>query len=195
MIVNYVTGLSIGLTIGRKLYSLFNNEQSAAQLQSGFILLHSLPGRRRYKNSLLIGNQALSDAWQSQMLRLPKVSRVTMNTVLGTFLIEYICPESDIERLLACLNGTEDTAELGEAEAEYSRMPLGRVGMKIRKVFAGLNDWLRKTTGHEWDLATLCAVIFSIIGLNKIITLRQVPSGPQLLWWAFGMLKGRVGLC
>lgn len=192
--MNYVTGLSIGLSIGHKLYGLFQNESRHAEANEGFVLLHTLPGRRRYKHEGLIGNQALADIWQAQMLRLPQVHRVTMNIQLGTFLIEYICPEAHIDRLLKCLSNLEQTPDSTDC-VQAKPNSLGRIGMKIRRFFVRVNQYLWQATGQQWDLATLCAVFFSVVGVHKIMTLRQFPSGPQLLWWAFGLLKGRHGLC
>lgn len=197
MIVNYVTGLSIGLSIGHKLYGLFQNESRHTETSEGFVLLHTLPGRRRYKHKCLVGNQDLADVWQAQMLRLPQVRRVTMNIQLGTFLIEYICPEAHIDRLLKCLSSLSQTPDSTESSdgVKQKQNSLGQVGLRIRRFFVRVNQYLWQATGQQWDLATLCAVFFSVVGAHKMMTLRQFPSGPQLLWWAFGLLKGRHGLC
>jgi hypothetical protein len=190
--MNYITGLSIGLSIGRQLHSLFFKkcaEPNAAA--GGFELLHSLTGRRRYRNSVLINNKPLAEFWQAQMLRLPKVKRVEMNIYRGTFLIEYDCSGAVIDRLMACLANFKAKKPCSPP-AHHS---VGHIGIGIHRAFNDINDCVREMTRNRWDLSTFLAVIFTFWGIYKIITLRQLPSGPQMLWWAYGLLKGRVVPC
>lgn len=41
------------------------------------------------------------------------------------------------------------------------------------------------------DLRTLIAVVLTLRGLRKTVFLGQRPTGPQMLWWALSLLRGR----
>ena len=53
------------------------------------------------------------------------------------------------------------------------------------------NQGVSDSTGHLLDLKALVSLMFIIRGLRRIITMNERASGPQLLWWAYSLLRGK----
>ena len=68
--------------------------------------------------------------------------------------------------------------------------PLAELGASIRRTAGAANVWLREKTRGWLDFPSVFALGFIVRGLRKILLYEQRPSGPQMLWWAFSILKG-----
>ena len=173
--MTYLTGLALGISAGRKLHQLMAG--------GGFTLVHALPGRRRYQHEDLFNNQELALEWEQYLARIKGMQQVRVNTVTGTVLLEYSCQEEYIDLALDYL---QQLHRLPEPNADY-----GQIGMNIRGLFRQLNRTLFNNTGRTLDLRTVTALAMLISGGLKIWNLGQRPAGPQLVWWAYSLLKGR----
>ncbi|WP_416184116.1 hypothetical protein [Megasphaera sp.] len=40
-------------------------------------------------------------------------------------------------------------------------------------------------------MRTVAALLLTLRGLRKVVFMGQRPSGPQMLWWALSLLRGR----
>ena len=67
---------------------------------------------------------------------------------------------------------------------------LAAVGQNLRRMTGELNQRLKTATRGWLDLPSLFSFLFLIRGVQKMLLLKQLPSGPQLLWWAFSLLRG-----
>jgi hypothetical protein len=54
-----------------------------------------------------------------------------------------------------------------------------------------LNRYIEEATAHLIDVKSLLSIIFIVTGMKKTVFLGQRPSGPQMLWWAYGLLRER----
>ena len=50
---------------------------------------------------------------------------------------------------------------------------------------------IRKESSRFFDLRTVAALLLTLRGLRKVVFMGQRPSGPQMLWWALSLLRGR----
>lgn len=175
MNMTYLTGLALGISAGRKLHQLMAG--------GGFTLVHALPGRRRYQHDDLPDNQELALEWEQQLARVRGMKQVRVNAVTGTILLEYSCQEECIDLVLDYL---QQLHNLPAANADY-----GKLGMNIRGLFRQIDRTLFTNTGRALDLRTVVALLMLVSGGAKIWNLGQRPSGPQMVWWAYSLLKGR----
>ena len=173
--MTYLTGLALGISAGKKLHQLMAG--------GGFTLLHALPGRRRYRHDDLMHNRELALEWEQHLARLNGMRRVQVNEVTGTILLEYSCQEEYIDLVMDYL---QQLHNLPAPNADY-----GKIGMNIRSLFRQMNRTLFTHTGRTFDLRTVTALAMLVSGGAKIWTLGQRPSGPQMVWWAYSLLKGR----
>lgn len=173
--MNYLTGLTLGISAGRQLHQFLRNR--------GFTLVHALPGRRRYAHKDLLHDPELALRWERQVQRIPGIQHITFNAVTGTVLVEYSCPDSHIDFLMEYLHQIHQAPDPG---APYSKL-----GMDIRGFFQKINSGIRENTGHRLDLSTLLAAWMAVSGLTKVWVQGQRPAGPQMLWWAYSLLCGR----
>lgn len=173
--MTYLTGLTLGISAGGKLYRLLAGD--------GFSLVHALPGRRRYRHEDLPGNTELAAKWEQQLARVDGIKTVRINPVTGSILLEYNCREEYVDLVMEYLNRLHKMPGPG---SDY-----GKLGINIRSLCQRLNRNIFKSTGHALDLRTLLALLMFISGAAKIRTLGQRPSGPQMVWWAYSLLRGR----
>ena len=62
---------------------------------------------------------------------------------------------------------------------------------KIYETLDGFSHFILRKTGRMFDLRSIISLILVIRGLRKILTFDQRPTGPQMLWWAAALLRGR----
>lgn len=157
---------------------------------AAFTLAHALPGRRRYYAGALRGNEALSARLSERLLAADGIDRVEVNPRTGSVLLFYHGTEAEMDR---CMEGAADlfaplpAPALGSARAEDG---LAVLGQRLRRAVEALNARVRAATRGLLDLPSLFSVVFLLQGVQKMLLLKQLPSGPQLLWWAFSLLRG-----
>ncbi|WP_378951748.1 HMA2 domain-containing protein [Pelosinus sp. sgz500959] len=173
--MNYLTGLALGISAGKQFGKLYRG--------NGFSLVHAMHGRRRYYHEKLLNNAEFAESVEEQLTDIPVLRSFKVNQTTGTVLLEYTCQDDQIDIMMQYLD-------------EISRRPnptdiYGKVGSDIRRSFGNLNQSIRVNTGFTFDLRTLVSLGLLAWGANKVWTLGERPSGPQMLWWAYSLLKGR----
>lgn len=174
----------LGLLQGDFLETKFFRSVPAA-----FTLAHAIPGRRRYYAAALQGNEVLAAQMKERLLAEDGVDGVEINPVTGSLLLFYHGTEAALDRLMeeAAWSFVPPSATPLRFSGEEG---LAAVGQNLRRMTGELNQRL-KTATHGWlDLPSLFSFLFLIRGVQKMLLLKQFPSGPQLLWWAFSLLRG-----
>ena len=54
-----------------------------------------------------------------------------------------------------------------------------------------LNSAVSQKTANVFDLRSLLSLFLAVRGMRKMIGQNQRPSGPQMLWWATSLMRGR----
>lgn len=175
--MNYLTGLALGISAGQQLNQLLCGRSK------GFRLVHALPGRRRYQHDDLLHNTQLAYRWQQQLAAVPGIRKAEMSPATGSALVEYTCPDEHID---AAMTYVDQLHKVPDANAYY-----GKLGSTIRRGFYHLNQNIFESSNRTLDLRTITAVLFMIRGAAKICIMGHRPTGPQLLWWAYSLLRGR----
>lgn len=179
--MNYMTGLALGLSAGKKLHSLWRQRESGDNgAAPGFVLLHALPGRRRYRHDRLAHDPEFAAFVARHLPQMRRVTECGVNELSGTVLVHFPPEEAVyVELALQLLES------LYPQKAAY-----GQVGRKLRGMAAAANRAVRANTGELFDLRTVFALWMLIEGGSKILIGGQRPAGPQLLWWGYSLLKG-----
>lgn len=88
------------------------------------------------------------------------------------------------------LPGEELMKELDEAKTMEQKVEsdFRHTAADVCRMF---NQGVSDSTGHLLDLKALVSLMFIIRGLCRIITMNERASGPQLLWWAYSLLRGK----
>ncbi len=154
------------------------------------VLSRSIPGRRRYYAQKLIGSQGLAEALESALAKLSYIEEVKANPRTGSLLLVYQCSEDRIDGLVKEPSrrifgaAAQDPAKGGEAGG------LAALGQGIKSLVGGINRQVKAVTKGLLDLPSLLSLLFTVQGLEKILVSKQLPSGPQMIWWAFSLLRG-----
>lgn len=173
--MSYLSGLALGISAGKQFSKLYRSK--------GFSLVHAIHGRRRYYHEKLLNNAEFAGMMEQQLSNVPAVRSFTINQGTGTVLLEYTCQDEQIDMMMGYLD-------------DLSRRPsktdvYGRVGADIRRSFGNVNQAIKDQTGFTFDLHTLASLGLVFWGVNKVWTFGERPSGPQMLWWAYSLMKGR----
>lgn len=175
MEMTYLTGLALGVSAGHKLHQLLQG--------GGFTLVHALPGRRRYRHDDLLYNKELALQWEQHFSRITGITQVKITPETGSILLSYTCTDEYLDLVINELNRRH---KMPGPRANY-----GRLGMNIRDLSRQINRNIVKNTNYLLDLRTVLAFLMFVSGSAKMWTLGQRPSGPQMVWWAYSLLKGR----
>ena len=117
------------------------------------------------------------------------VDGVEINPVTGSLLLFYHGTEAALDRLME--EAAWSFAPPSAASLRFSgEEGLAAVGQNLRRMTGELNQRLKTATRGWLDLPSLFSFLFLIRGVQKMLLLKQLPSGPQLLWWAFSLLRG-----
>ena len=166
-----------------------------------FALKSAVPGRRRYYAAALQGNEELAKLLEKNLGRIAFIDSVKASSVTGSLLVCYTGDEEAVDRLMSDLGkrvfGAAEHAGFKLPQglsnllpAAGLTQPLAELGASIRRTAGAANVWLHEKT-HGWlDFPSVFALGFIVRGLRKILLYEQRPSGPQMLWWAFSILKG-----
>ena len=173
----------------------------SAPAMPAFALKSAVPGRRRYYAAALQGNEELAKLLEKNLGRIAFIDSVKASSVTGSLLVCYTGDEGAVDRLMADLGkrvfGATEHAGFNLPQglsdllpAAGVTQPLAELGASIRRTAGAANVWLHEKT-HGWlDFPSVFALGFIVRGLRKILLYEQRPSGPQMLWWAFSILKG-----
>ena len=188
--MSYISGFMLGASLGKQLHSLFCQAAPTVKVlipvqQEGFELVSSLPGRRRYRAGKLVGNEELARFLMQYLPQADGILSVDVNSFTGSVLI-YFDQEAQMDRVEQFLR-TKIFAEAAQRADEDQ----ATINTSLCWAAGVINDYVGDLSGHLFDLKTLFSAMFIVQGLKKIILLGQKPSGPQLLWWAFSLLRGR----
>lgn len=209
--MSYASGMAIGLTIGQQLLkffaqdnqekknnnsSVFNFEQLDKELNyinrkietHTIRLAHAIKGRRRYYIDMLKNNEKLAKVISVKLSELPFVKEVTTNINTGSLLILYSCTENIMDDIFTQLK--QRVFSIGSRVITSSSGITTQIGCILLNLIREINMWIKAKTGNLMDLRIAVAALFIIRGLRKVMTMGQRPSGPQMLWWAFSILRG-----
>ena len=173
----------------------------SAPAMPAFALKSAVPGRRRYYAAALQENEELAKLLEKNLGRIAFVDSVKASSVTGSLLVCYTGDEKAVDRLMADLGkrvfGAADHAGFNLPQglsdllpAAGLTQPLAELGASIRRTAGAANAWLHEKTRGWLDFPSVFALGFIVRGLRKILLYEQRPSGPQMLWWAFSILKG-----
>lgn len=203
--MSYASGMAIGLTIGQQLLSFFTQEKPSGNgfnfsdlgkeindlnkeiEEQSVRLAHAIKGRRRYYVNALRKNARLAAMVTAKLKELPFVKEVTANINTGSLLIVYSCAENIIDDIFNQLK--ERVFSLGSKLVELGSGAGSYVGSTLAGLVKEINMWLHQQTQGLLDLKSVVAGLFIVRGLRKVL-MGQRANGPQLLWWAFSLLKG-----
>lgn len=196
--MSYMSGMMLGLAFGKKVRGLLKGCLAKTEAAE-FTLARAIPGRRRYYAKRLIGNEELAKLLETSLVKLEYVDEVKASHITGSLLIVYHGDETKLDAAASYLAtrvfgmpakepqvGAVDNALSHEGSAET----LASFGQSVRGTFNAFNRHIKMITGGWFDLPSLLSLLFTIRGLQKILVLKQLPPGPQLIWWAFSLLRG-----
>lgn len=206
--MSYASGMAIGLTIGQQLLKFFSQDKgndntssfSFEQLgkeinyinkeieEQSIRLAHAIKGRRRYYIDALKNNEKLAKLVSLKLSELPFVKEVTTNVNTGSLLILYSCAENVIDDLFTQMKNR--VFNIGSRIMAIGTGATTKIGCALLNMVREINLWIKAKTGNLMDLRIVVAGLFVFRGLRKIMTMGQRPSGPQMLWWAFSILRG-----
>lgn len=213
--MSYVSGFMLGASIGKAVHSfLHGSPQSTATPGRGFVTapqnvrtapptncvtpafacVSSLPGRRRYRAAALVGNASLADLLQEGLEKVKGITSVQVNVTTGGILI---CAEDDsvFKRVEVFLEGrfflSPCVRETMARPQMPHRQPASEYKHTLQEVMGTMSDYIYERTHRLFDLRSLVSFILIVRGIRRMVTLDEMPSGPQMLWWAVALLRGK----
>lgn len=197
--MSYMSGMMMGLAFGQSVRRMLLGGAPRGGVPA-LRLARAIPGRRRYYAKSLVGNDGLAAALEDALSKLDCIEEVRANPLSGSLLLVYHGDEARIDaiaerlakRVFAVPSGAVRPGGSGGGALppEGGAGELAAFGRHIRDTFSSINRHLKTATGGWFDLPSLLSVVFTLRGLQKIVLAKQLPSGPQLLWWAFSILRG-----
>ena len=189
----YMSGMMLGLAFGQSVRRFFTGGAAKREVPA-FALARAIPGRRRYYAKALVGNDALAQTVEKALIKLDCLDEVKANPVSGSLLLVYHGEEAQIDAVAQRLANRVFSAPSSDADAptpfEEAADGLAVFGKHIHGTFSAINRHMKMATGGWFDLPSLLSLLFTVRGLQKILVTKQLPTGPQLLWWAFSILRG-----
>ena len=134
---------------------------SSVPTQPAFVLKSAVPGRRRYTGTETAIDRLMTDLGKRVFGMEPRTAGFSLTQGLSSLL-----PAAGVAQ------------------------PLAEVGASLRRTVGAANSWLREKSGGWLDFPSVFALGFIARGMRKVLLYDQRPSGPQMLWWAFSILKG-----
>ncbi|WP_278847917.1 HMA2 domain-containing protein [Megamonas hypermegale] len=151
-------------------------------------LAHAIKGRRRYYIDALKNNEKLAKLITVKLNELPFIKQVTANVNTGSLLILYSCAENVMDDIFTQLK--QRVFNIGNKLMAMGGNATTQIGCILLNLIREINLWIKTKTGNLMDLRVAVAGFFIIRGLRKVMTMGQRPNGPQMLWWAFSILRG-----
>lgn len=201
--MSYMSGMMMGLAFGKGIRQLFEGGVPGCAAKCApkcatpaFALARAIPGRRRYYAKALLGNEALAKALEESLTKLDFVDEVKANPVSGSLLLVYHGDEAQMDdvakRLASRVFSVPARKEDADAPTPFEEAADGLAvfGRHIHGTFSAINRHMKLVTNGWFDLPSLLSLLFTVRGLQKILVTKQLPTGPQLIWWAFSILRG-----
>ena len=191
--MSYLSGVMMGAAIGKNVHDFLTRRAAGNKVavgimkEPGIVLQHVLPGRRRYYVSVLRGNGELSEILQKKLSQLSFIQEVRVNQITGSLLLIY-SGEEQVDALIAWLR--EHIFSVRKTKEAQNDAALAQSGQSIRRTVGAMNSCLKDHTQNWFDLSSLLSIFFVIRGLRKMLLFHQLPSGPQMIWWAVSLLRG-----
>ncbi|MBQ4422189.1 MAG: hypothetical protein II880_03785 [Schwartzia sp.] len=201
--MSYMSGMMMGLAFGKGIRQLFKGGVPGCAAKCApkcatpaFALARAIPGRRRYYAKALLGNEALAKALEESLTKLDFVDEVKANPVSGSLLLVYHGDEVQMDAVAKRLADRVFSVPARKEDAdaptpfEEAADELAAFGRHIHGTFSAINRHMKLATNGWFDLPSLLSLLFTVRGLQKILVTKQLPTGPQLIWWAFSILRG-----
>lgn len=216
--MSYASGFMVGTSIGKAVYDLLHNKKGKAaaaaapagafrpQVQAAkgvpevprFACVSVLKGRRRYRAAALVGNAELARLIEEKVSTLPDIQFIQVSAVTGSILV-FAHSEGTLDRLENFFrfrlfpNVVEGiVSAVCDAEKQEGQKQEETTYLKaVHDTGAFFSSIIRKESSRFFDLRTVAALLLTLRGLRKVVFMGQRPSGPQMLWWALSLLRGR----
>ncbi|MFC1833268.1 HMA2 domain-containing protein [Thermodesulfobacteriota bacterium] len=150
----------------------------------------NMPGRVRFRCSVLVGREDLKDLLSENLTRLPGLRSMEISEISGSCLIYYdpnqLTPELLFTALLKLLNLEEDFLRPGRSV----------LAKELRLLGESLNGGFYHMTGGLADLRTFLLVALGLFGVYKLVwdRAKPFPGGITLVWWAYdSLMSGNSG--
>jgi len=178
-----------------------------------FFCVHKLEGRRRYK-SVLLKQDRFAKALKTKITTFKLVDKVTINTVTGSMLLEYKCPEEKIDDMMKALNAEStklDTAVKKNISSTFDKVK--KTAFTAGAAYAGgkgasmLSKGISKSVNKSsflktgslaalslpaFEIGSVIAAGCLVWGSYKILAKNQIPIAPQLLWLGYKTVDGVI---
>lgn len=215
--MSYVSGFMIGASIGKSIHQLFDTRyphvpKAARPVQAGqvrpapvrpaapvpvFTRVSASLGRRRYRAASLVRNPALDQLVAESLYKMSGVQRVEVNPVTGSLLI--LGDEATLntiekvlsEEVFAVKLPGEDLLKQLDTLAGQDKKPTPDFRKTATDVCNEFSKVISGGTHNVLDMRSLVALAFIVRGIRKIVMMDQRASGPQMLWWAASLLRGK----
>lgn len=197
--MSYASGFMLGAAIGKAIHNFVcadadrpapgrRRPTAASQTAAALERVSVLPGRRRYRAAAVIQNQLLADMLCQGLSRLPGIQTIAVNTLTGSILI-CAADEAMLDKVEYFLS-TRIFLPLPQP-ADRTATPVSAYADALFDTFDLFSRFISSKTGNVLDLRSLLSLFLVIRGMRKMISLNQRPSGPQMLWWAASLMRGR----
>ena len=178
-----VPGVNLGMRVGESLGKLFFSGNS------GMVIVHRIPGRRRYVCKALKNEKAACLHLEELIQSFPGIMKATVNPMTGSVIVVY----DQSEKVIDALFDSMSHALAGKhAVHELTVIPTGilTVGDNINDSLRSLRDNVRGFFNHSEPmfLSRMLGLALFSYGLIRILYRGDRPAGPQLFWWGLGLL-------
>lgn len=206
---------SLGLPVLQTLISK-NPLKAFSKDKFKFKCLSQIKGRRRYQSELL-KQEKFATALKDKIDSFKLLKKLTINPVTGSMLLEYNCAEEKIDEMMAALN--EQSKKLSETKKQpqrtgpkkFQRVAKGAMGataaIAAGRGAAAIGKGIGRGMGMKGGGASsILPTLFSSLNLTglsgivataclawggyKLLNRKQIPVGPQLVWFGFKAIEG-----
>ena len=173
--MSYASGLMMGTAIVQALRQMLGGTSSFEQM-----------GKMN-----AFGRMKAQDGSTVRIGKLSYMTEVKANPVSGSLLLIYDeTRKADVDQLAEALEKIlQRNLSPSPLPSLISPQP-GAITHSVRPARFTLSRWLKQNTGGVLDANSLASLVFFLTGVRKLLLTQQFPSGPQLLWWAFSLMRG-----
>ncbi len=172
----------VGLLLTKFLKHAHAKSGFLPHMRGQFEVIHTLPGRIRFRIPILEDQEPeVIETVKKELNRVPEISRVEINPISGSLLLDYRNEEIDASIICGIL------IKLLGLEKALDAQPKSVVQKELNLIGTALNRQVYNTSAGVLDLTSTLALTIFALGLYKIIMLRDrnTPGGFSLLWWAY----------
>jgi hypothetical protein len=176
----------VGFLLTRFLKHAHSKSGNLPHIRGKFEVIHTLPGRIRFRIPMLEGQDAdVIDSVEKELKRLPEINSVDLNSISGSLVLDYHDEEISASIICGIL------LKLLGLEQDLNAQPQSLVQKELNLIGTSLNRQVYNSSAGIFDLTSALALSIFALGLYKIIVLRDrnTPSGFSLLWWAYVIFK------